>query len=38
VRRDLRLLQSAKLEELVDFCFLVITGKRPKQTVHILER
>ncbi|XP_059444993.1 uncharacterized protein LOC132176727 [Corylus avellana] len=37
VRRDLRLLQSAKLEELVDSCFLVITGKRPKQKVHILE-
>ncbi|GLT72629.1 hypothetical protein SLA2020_445460 [Shorea laevis] len=37
VRRDLRLLQSAKLEELVDSCFLVITGKRPKQKVHLLE-
>uniref|UniRef100_A0A2N9I328 Nucleolus and neural progenitor protein-like N-terminal domain-containing protein n=1 Tax=Fagus sylvatica TaxID=28930 RepID=A0A2N9I328_FAGSY len=31
VRRDIRLLQSAKLEELVGSCFLVITGKRPKQ-------
>ncbi|XP_062170772.1 uncharacterized protein LOC133876498 [Alnus glutinosa] len=37
VRRDLRLLQSAKLEELVDSCFLVITGKRAKQKVHLLE-
>ncbi|KAG6689606.1 hypothetical protein I3842_11G184200 [Carya illinoinensis] len=37
VRRGLRLLQSAKLEELVDSCFLVITGKRPKQKVHLLE-
>ncbi|XP_059444169.1 uncharacterized protein LOC132176069 [Corylus avellana] len=37
VRRDLRLLQSAKLEELVDSCFLIITGKRPKQKVHLLE-
>ncbi|KAL0000894.1 hypothetical protein SO802_014675 [Lithocarpus litseifolius] len=37
VRRDIRLLQSAKLEELVGSCFLVITGKRPKQKVHLLE-
>ncbi|KAG7957556.1 hypothetical protein I3843_11G182000 [Carya illinoinensis] len=37
VRRDLRLLHSAKLEELVDSCVLVITGKRPKQKVHLLE-
>lgn len=38
MRRDLRLLRSAKLEELVDSCFLVLTGKRPKQKVHLLER
>ncbi|KAM3696480.1 hypothetical protein ACB098_06G042100 [Castanea mollissima] len=37
VRRDIRLLQSAKLEEIVGSCFLVITGKRPKQKVHLLE-
>ncbi|KAL5548289.1 hypothetical protein UlMin_003520 [Ulmus minor] len=37
VRRDLRLLQSAKLEELVSSCFVVITGKKPKQKVHLLE-
>ncbi|XP_021288772.1 uncharacterized protein LOC110419960 [Herrania umbratica] len=37
VRRDLRLLQSANLEELLSSCFQVITGKRPKQKVHFLE-
>lgn len=37
VRRDLRLLQSAKLEDLLSSCFLVITGKKPKQKVHLLE-
>ncbi|KAL5736000.1 hypothetical protein ACOSQ2_030788 [Xanthoceras sorbifolium] len=37
VRRDLRLLQSAKLEELLGSCFQVITGNRPKQKVHLLE-
>lgn len=37
VRRDLRLLQLAKLEELLGSCFQVITGKRPKQKVHLLE-
>ncbi|XP_030474407.2 uncharacterized protein LOC115691813 isoform X1 [Syzygium oleosum] len=37
VRRDLRLLQSAKLEELLSSCFQVITGKKPKQKVHLLE-
>ncbi|XP_002523000.2 uncharacterized protein LOC8260809 [Ricinus communis] len=37
VRRDLRLLQSAKLEELLGSCFHVITGKKPKQKVHLLE-
>ncbi|XP_020534485.1 uncharacterized protein LOC105632913 [Jatropha curcas] len=37
VRRDLRLLQSAKLEELLTSCFHVITGKKPKQKVHLLE-
>lgn len=38
VWRDLRLLQSANLEELVTSCFLVIKGDRPKQKVHLLER
>ncbi|TQD90543.1 hypothetical protein C1H46_023889 [Malus baccata] len=37
VRRDLRLLQSAKLEELLGCCFQSITGKRPKQKLHLLE-
>lgn len=37
VRRDLRLLRSAKLEELLSSCFQVITGKKPKQKVHLLE-
>ncbi|XP_057445334.1 uncharacterized protein LOC130737543 isoform X7 [Lotus japonicus] len=37
VRRDMRLLQSANLEELVTSCFLVIKGERPKQKVHLLE-
>ncbi|XP_038905505.1 uncharacterized protein LOC120091509 [Benincasa hispida] len=37
VRRDLRLLQAAKLEELVSSCFQVIDGKKPKQKIHFLE-
>ncbi|KAK3199591.1 hypothetical protein Dsin_023006 [Dipteronia sinensis] len=37
VRRDLRLLKSAKLGELLDSCFQVITGNRPNQKVHLLE-
>ncbi|XWS51906.1 hypothetical protein CRYUN_Cryun11dG0022000 [Craigia yunnanensis] len=37
VRRDLRLLKSANLKELLSFCFQVITGKRPKQKVHLSE-
>ncbi|XP_045819834.1 uncharacterized protein LOC123913228 [Trifolium pratense] len=37
VRRDLRLLQLAKLEELVTSCFNVIKGDRPKQKIHLLE-
>ncbi|KAL3503469.1 hypothetical protein ACH5RR_037918 [Cinchona calisaya] len=37
VRRDLRLLQSAKLEEILNSSFLVIYGKRPKQKVQLLE-
>ncbi|PPS00650.1 hypothetical protein GOBAR_AA20017 [Gossypium barbadense] len=37
VRRDLRLLKSANLEELISYCFLVITGIRPKQKVQLLE-
>ncbi|XP_019433002.1 PREDICTED: uncharacterized protein LOC109339924 isoform X2 [Lupinus angustifolius] len=38
VRRDLKLLQSANIEELVTSCFLVLKGDRPKQKVHLLER
>ncbi|KAG8658152.1 hypothetical protein MANES_03G127300v8 [Manihot esculenta] len=37
VRRDLRLLQSAKLDELLDSCFHVITGRKPQQKLHFLE-
>ncbi|CAN1789852.1 hypothetical protein LINPERHAP1_LOCUS18622 [Linum perenne] len=37
VRRDLRLLQSAKLDELVVSCFHVITGRKPKQKMYLLE-
>ncbi|KAL6289767.1 hypothetical protein ACE6H2_007277 [Prunus campanulata] len=37
VRRDLKLLQSTKLEEILGCCFQSITGKRPKQKVHLLE-
>ncbi|CAK9321856.1 unnamed protein product [Citrullus colocynthis] len=37
VRRDLRLLQAAKLEELISSCFQVIDGKKPKQKIHSLE-
>ncbi|KAI4306065.1 hypothetical protein L6164_029376 [Bauhinia variegata] len=37
VRRDVRLLQLANLEEIVRSCFLVIRGDRPKQKVHLLE-
>ncbi|PRQ31664.1 hypothetical protein RchiOBHm_Chr5g0037971 [Rosa chinensis] len=37
VRRDLRLLQSTKLEEILGCCFQSITGKRPKQKMHLLE-
>ncbi|KAK6934566.1 hypothetical protein RJ641_034721 [Dillenia turbinata] len=37
VRRDLKLLLSAHLEEILDSCFLVINGKKPKQKVHLLE-
>ncbi|KHM99547.1 hypothetical protein glysoja_006390 [Glycine soja] len=38
VRRDLRLLQLANLEELVTSCLLVIKEDRPKQKLHLLER
>ncbi|CAH2040572.1 unnamed protein product, partial [Thlaspi arvense] len=38
VRRDLRLLQSTKLEELLASSFQVIKGTRPKQKVQLLER
>ncbi|CAN0899953.1 hypothetical protein LINGRAHAP2_LOCUS20562 [Linum grandiflorum] len=37
VRRDLRLLQSAKLDDLVASCFHVITGRKPKQKMYLLE-
>lgn len=37
VRRDLRLLQSADLEGVFTSCFEVITGRRPKHMVHLLE-
>ncbi|KAF3453500.1 hypothetical protein FNV43_RR03940 [Rhamnella rubrinervis] len=37
VRRDLRLLQSSKLEDTLNSCFQVITGKKPKQKAHLLE-
>ncbi|XP_058208756.1 uncharacterized protein LOC131321823 isoform X1 [Rhododendron vialii] len=37
VRRDLRLLQSAHLEEIFSSSFLVISGTRPKQKVQLLE-
>ncbi|XP_057950975.1 uncharacterized protein LOC131145805 [Malania oleifera] len=37
VRRDLKLLQSAHLEDNLNSCFLVIHGKRPKQKVNLLE-
>ncbi|XWS11196.1 hypothetical protein CRYUN_Cryun38cG0063300 [Craigia yunnanensis] len=37
VRRDLRLLKSANLEELLSSCFQVITGTRPKQKLQLLE-
>ncbi|KAK3024278.1 hypothetical protein RJ639_043140 [Escallonia herrerae] len=38
VRSDLRLLQSANFEEILNSSFLVIHGKRPKQKVQLLER
>ncbi|WCJ34934.1 hypothetical protein M5689_016212 [Euphorbia peplus] len=37
VRSDLRLLQSAKLDELLACCSHVVTGKKPKQKLHLLE-
>ncbi|KAE8654243.1 hypothetical protein F3Y22_tig00117056pilonHSYRG01209 [Hibiscus syriacus] len=37
VRRDLRLLKSVNLEELLTSCFLVITVMRPRQKVQLLE-
>lgn len=37
VRRDLRLLQSANLEDILNSCFLVINGNRPKQKLQLLE-
>ncbi|KAK4355260.1 hypothetical protein RND71_024231 [Anisodus tanguticus] len=38
VRRDLRLLQAANLEEVLSSSFQVLFGKRPKQKVQLLER
>ncbi|XP_028793552.1 uncharacterized protein LOC114749228 [Neltuma alba] len=37
VERDLRLLRSVNLEDLVISCLLVIKGDRPKQKAHLLE-
>ncbi|KAK4420749.1 hypothetical protein Salat_2025400 [Sesamum alatum] len=37
VRRDLKLLKLANLEEIFDSCFLVVNGNRPKQKVQLLE-
>ncbi|KAE9594059.1 hypothetical protein Lalb_Chr18g0049751 [Lupinus albus] len=37
VRRDLKLLQLANVEELVTSCVLVLKGDKPKQKVHLLE-
>ncbi|OVA18874.1 protein of unknown function DUF4477 [Macleaya cordata] len=37
VRRDVRLLLSARLEDILNFLFQVINGKKPNQTVYLLE-
>ncbi|KAK4780436.1 hypothetical protein SAY87_016542 [Trapa incisa] len=37
VRRDFRLLQSAKLEELMNSCFNAISENNPKQKISLLE-
>ncbi|CAA3005143.1 Hypothetical predicted protein [Olea europaea subsp. europaea] len=37
VRRDLKLLKSANMEEILNACFLIINGNRPKQKVQLLE-
>ncbi|XP_047965078.1 uncharacterized protein LOC125209521 [Salvia hispanica] len=37
VRRDLQLLKSLNLDEVLESCFLVINGDRPKQKVQLLE-
>ncbi|KAI3466227.1 hypothetical protein Pfo_022890 [Paulownia fortunei] len=37
VRRDLKLLKSTNLEEILDASFQVINGNRPKQKVQLLE-
>ncbi|KAG5597837.1 hypothetical protein H5410_039069 [Solanum commersonii] len=37
VRRDVRLLQTANLEEVMSASFQVLNGKRPKQKVQLLE-
>ncbi|KAK1440046.1 hypothetical protein QVD17_05871 [Tagetes erecta] len=37
VRRDCKLLQSTNLLEIVNSCFIVINGNRPRQKVQLLE-
>ncbi|GFP95144.1 hypothetical protein PHJA_001658800 [Phtheirospermum japonicum] len=37
VRRDLKLLKSTNLEDILDSSFLVVNGNRPKQKVQLLE-
>ncbi|XP_051133892.1 uncharacterized protein LOC127253372 [Andrographis paniculata] len=37
VRRDLNLLKSTNMEEILDSAFIVINGNRPKQKVQLLE-
>ncbi|KAL2941592.1 Slowpoke-binding protein [Bienertia sinuspersici] len=37
VRRDLKLFQAIHLEELLDSCFNVVTGKKAKQKANLLE-
>ncbi|KAL3639947.1 hypothetical protein CASFOL_014915 [Castilleja foliolosa] len=37
VRRDLKLLKSTNLEDILDSSFIVINGNRPKQKVQLLE-
>ncbi|KAL8166274.1 hypothetical protein V2J09_007773 [Rumex salicifolius] len=37
VKRDLKLLQSAHLEDLLESCFNVVSDRKAKQKVHLLE-